>query len=102
MGGQSEFRQKLRDEALNTQICSAIESKRLVMFTYDGLPREVEPHAHRMSSRGYEVMLGFQIGGKSSSEKLGWRLWEVKKMKGMNVGTQTFVDARPGYRGGDS
>ena len=34
---------------MDRQICDAIENKRLLAFTYDGFPREIEPHAHEIS-----------------------------------------------------
>lgn len=87
---------------MNQRICQAIEAKRRLEFDYDGLPREVEPHAHGLSSAGNEVVRGFQTGGESSSEELGWRLWRVDKMVSLNVSDSTFSNTRSGYSQGDS
>ena len=87
---------------MNREICSAIESRRCLTFTYDGLPREIEPHAHGTSSTGKEVVRGFQTAGQSNSPPLGWRLWTVAKMESFSVSDQTFVGTRPDYVRGDS
>ena len=90
---------------MNRQICEAIKSRHHLVFNYDGLPREIEPHAHGTSSRSKEVVRGFQTGGQSSSGALGWRLWDnlVAKMKSFRVSESTFTGTQsPGYVRGDS
>ena len=87
---------------MNRQICAAIKSRHHLVFDYDGLPREIEPHAHGVSSRGKEVVRGFQTGGQSSSGPLGWRLWDVAKMRFSQMSESTFIGTRPGYVRGDS
>ena len=87
---------------MNRQICEAMKSRHHLVFNYDGLSREIEPYAHGTSSRGKEVVRGFQTGGQSSSGPLGWRLWDVTKMKSFSVSEFTFTSTRPGYVRGDS
>ena len=87
---------------MDPQICDAIENKRLLAFNYNGLPREIEPHAHGISLAGKEVVRGYQTGGHSSSEPLGWRLWDVAKMESLRVCQSTFASPRPEYRRNDS
>lgn len=87
---------------VNQKICTAIKSRNYLIFDYDGLPREIEPHAHGTSSTGKEVVRGFQTDGKSSSGPLGWRLWNVAKMKSLSVSKTTFIGTRPGYVRADS
>ena len=87
---------------MDPQICDAIENKRLLAFNYDGLPREIEPHAYGISLAGKEVVRGYQTGGQSSSDPLGWRLWDVAKMESLRVCQSTFSSPRPGYVRGDS
>ena len=87
---------------MDRQICAAIKSKHRLLFNYDGLPREIEPHAHGTSRTGKEVVRGFQTDGQSSSGPLGWRLWDLAKMKSLRVSNSTFTDPRPGYVRGDS
>ena len=87
---------------MDRQICAAIKSRHYLIFNYDNLPREIEPHAHGTSSTGKEVVRGFQTDGQSSSGPLGRRLWDVAKMESFRVSDFTFTDARPGYVRGDS
>ena len=62
---------------MDRRICAAIESKHRLVFRYDRLPREIEPHAHGISSKGKGIVRGYQTDGQSSSGPLGWRLWHV-------------------------
>ncbi len=87
---------------MDHQICAAIESRHRLAFSYDGFPREIEPHAHGTSSKGKEVVRGFQTDGQSSSGRLGWRLWDVTKMRPFRVCESTFSDTQPDYVRGDS
>ena len=87
---------------MDPQICDAIENKRHLAFNYNGLPREIEPHAHGISSKGKEIVRGYQTGGQSSSGSLEWRLWDVAKMESLRVCQSTFATRRPGYVRGDS
>ena len=87
---------------MDQRICQAIKSKHRLEFNYDGLPREIEPHAHGTSSTGKEVVRGFQTAGQSSSGPLGWRMWEVAKMQSFCVSESTFAEPRPDYVQGDS
>ena len=82
---------------MNQEICTAIRSKRYMVFDYDGLPREIEPHAHGTSSTGKEMVLGFQTAGQSASGPLGWRLWDVAKMKSLDLSDCAFSDTRSDY-----
>ena len=87
---------------MDRRICAAIEFKQLLVFSYDGLPRVIEPHAHGVSSTGKEVVRGFQTDGQSSRGALGWQLWNVAKMDSLQVSESIFAKTRPGYTRGDS
>lgn len=87
---------------MDHQICAAIRTKHRLVLHYDNLPREIEPHAHGRSSTGKEVVRGFQTDGLSSSGPLGWRLWDVAKMRSLRLSELTFAGTRPGYAPGDS
>ena len=87
---------------MDQRICAAIKSQHRLVFRYDRLPREIEPHAHGTSSRGKEVVRGYQTDGQSRSGPLGWRLWDVAKMEAFRVSESTFANPRSGYIRGDS
>ena len=86
---------------MDQRICSAIDSKRVLRFTYDSLPRVVEPHAHGVSSKGNEVVRGFQTEGLSSQETLGWKLFTVAKIESLQMSGSSFDLPRPDYVKGD-
>ena len=87
---------------MDRRICAAIKSKNHLVFRYDGLPREIEPHAHGTSSKGKEIVRGYQTDGQSWSGPLGWRLWHVAKMESFRVSESTFANPRSDYIRGDS
>lgn len=86
------------------KICSAIESKSVIEFDYEGMgKREVEPHTCGVSTAGNEVIRGFQTYGFSKSNKQPpWKLFDIEKISNLTVLDKKFARARPGYSQGDS
>ena len=80
---------------------TAVSKMKCIEFMYDGYPRIVEPHCFGISAKGYYVLRGFQVGGSSSSGKLGWRLFELDKIDQLIVLDEYFQNTRPDYRRGD-
>jgi WYL domain len=77
-------------EALYT----AIETRHLVRFTYNGKARIAEPHDYGVQ-KGRAHLLAYQVGGESGSGRLpDWRWFDLAKMPGVEVLDQTF----PGHR----
>jgi len=88
---------------MNTAICSAIASRSVVQFYYDGGVRIVEPHCHGISTADNEVLRGFQVSGYSQSgQPHAWKLFDVAKISGFTLLGQTFDMNRPGYNPDDS
>lgn len=88
---------------MNTTICSAIRSRQVLRFSYDGGWRTVEPFCHGISTAGHEVLRGYQTGGYSESgNPVGWKLFQVSKIAGLMPTGQTFAGARPGYNPNDA
>ena len=50
---------------MDRKICEAIKSRHHLVFNYDGLPREIEPHAQGTSSKGKEVVRASKLAGKA-------------------------------------
>jgi hypothetical protein len=78
-------------------IRSAIEEKRLLRFSYKGLPRIAEPHDYgvRKGKRDTEVFV-YQVAGKSHSGRLpAWRHAQIDEISDLEVLDETF----PGSRG---
>lgn len=83
---------------MRESICEAIRGRCVIVFFYDGGERIVEPHCHGTSTKGHEVLRGYQTGGFShSGEELGWRLFDVEKMGATAQTGGTFAENRPGY-----
>jgi hypothetical protein len=87
---------------MNDTIINAIQHLEILSLTYDGIPREVEPHAYGISNKGNELLRCYQISGGHSSERPHeWELLTVSKISALaNTGTR-FSGPRPDYKRGD-
>lgn len=83
-------------------IIDAIRDKQLLSFTYDGLPRLVEPHTVGLSTAGNPVMRCFQVRGSHKKAGHDWDLVNLEKIVGLAVTGEHFACPRPGYKRGDS
>jgi len=50
---------------MNKNICSAIKTKRIIIFNYNEMLRRIEPYWHGVTKKGNEVLRAFQISGCS-------------------------------------
>lgn len=77
----------------------ALKEKQVVVFTYHGYARTVEPHALGRGADDKPVLLGWQISGGSSSEPPpGWRVFLLAEIAGLKRTDATFAQARPDYQ----
>ena len=66
---------------MNHSIINAIQQKKLISLSYDGITRTVEPHAYGVSSKGNELLRCFQVKGDHNSDKPHvWDLLTVSKI----------------------
>jgi hypothetical protein len=78
------------DQALRT----AIADKRLITFSYQGRPRQAEPHDYGVN-KGRIRLFCFQVGGESRSGKLpDWRLLEVPDIARLQITDESFAGPR--------
>lgn len=83
-------------------IIAAIQEQRILELTYDGIHRQVEPHAYGRASTGNNLLRCFQISGGHTSEKPhDWNLMNVAKISGLVSSEQIFSGPRPEYKRGD-
>ncbi|MFC6768625.1 WYL domain-containing protein [Natrinema soli] len=83
-------------------ICEAINDRQTLSFTYDRLPRTVEPHKVGRTTKGNVVLSGYQIGGRSRSNSVPyWRLYKLGKMGDLTVNKDQFDGPRPEYKRSD-
>ncbi len=87
---------------MRDRISAAIEARRLLAFDYEGSPRTVEPHAYGENPDGHELLRAFQVS--SSAEQgafLGWALFRVEAISGINILDAAFAGPRPDYHRDD-
>ena len=85
---------------MNNQIIDAIENQNVIEFNYDGELRVVEPHCYGKTTAGNEGLRAFQIDGFSSSGKMGWKMYDLRKADDIEVSNDTF-NTRSDYKSGD-
>ncbi len=85
-------------------LTSAIQGRRVITFTYDGLPRVVQPATYGTTTTGKLTLRGCLIGGQSRRNSIPcWELFTEAKMVDLALTDATFVEfAREGYTRGDS
>ncbi len=83
---------------MNSTICSAIRSKRVIRFFYDGGFRTVEPFCHGESKDGNALLRAYQTAGYSESgQTVGWKLFRLDNMSSLAVTDEIFSGRRPEY-----
>lgn len=83
-------------------IIDAIRNRQILSFSYDSLPRLVEPHAVGLSTAANQVMRCFQVGGSHRKAGHDWDLVKLERVVGLKMTGEHFAAPRPGYRRGDS
>lgn len=80
---------------MDSTIITAINEKRLLEFSYDGLNRIAEPHVYGVKDGKYELLV-YQIRGQSKSGGLpNWRRVELKKVANIQILDEIFPGRRP-------
>lgn len=85
---------------MNDEIIKAIDNQNVIEFYYKGELRVVEPHCYGETTAGNEALRAFQIGGYTSSGKMGWRMYILDKANDIKIIENTF-DVRSDYKSGD-
>lgn len=76
-------------------IQQAIAAKKLIEFLYSGHSRLIEPHVLGVNG-GITQVLGYQIGGTSSSGGIPeWRRFDLTKISGLRLTSTSFPGRRP-------
>ena len=88
---------------MDPTICSAIESRSVISFYYNGGMRTVEPFCHGGGRRGQDLLRGYQIEGYSESgNAVGWKLFRTDQMADVSETGHRFNGNRPEYEPYDS
>lgn len=83
---------------MNETIAGAILDKRRMRFRYHGEVRVVEPQCYGVGPNGTELLRAHQVEGGEAREPL----FEVAKIRGLEVLDDTFERPGPHYRKNDS
>ncbi|SFQ30817.1 WYL domain-containing protein [Parafilimonas terrae] len=86
---------------MNTDIINALKNLNVIELHYEGKLRVVEPHRYGKTTAGNECLRAYQIGGYSSSGKLGWKMYDLEKISDIIISDQTFDGPREDYKHGD-
>ncbi len=68
----------------------AIKSMKVVYFEYTGRKRIVEPHLFGTSTKQKFLLRAYQIDGYSSSNKMGWKMYDLSKVNNLELTDQNF------------
>jgi len=79
----------------------AIDNMQLLEFYYDGGIRKVEPYCYGKTTKGNVAVRAYQIDGYSSSNKMGWKLFDLSKASSFRLSNDFFFSIRPDYKRGD-
>jgi hypothetical protein len=71
----------------------AIAGRHLFQFTYQGLPRLVEPHDYGIAG-GRARLLAYQVGGRSHGSLPNWRMFDVDRLTRLAMLDETFPGTR--------
>lgn len=83
-------------------IIDAIKSMKLLEFNYQGFHRIVEPHTYGVFSNGNELLVAYQISGKSSSRRVPfWSSFLIDDMEDISILDEKFREPRNDYKKGD-
>jgi hypothetical protein len=84
-------------------LCEAIETKKLLAFTYEGHPRVVAPYSHGFTRAGAEILRAVQLRGSSRSGNFGHgKLWSVSKMRLVRTLNESLIADDPDYEPNDA
>lgn len=85
---------------MNQKIINAIENQNVIEFYYEGKLRVVEPHCYGETTAGNHGLRAFQVDGYSSSDKMGWKMYDLGKAEDIETTEDTF-EVRSDYKRGD-
>ncbi|WP_131782929.1 hypothetical protein [Legionella gresilensis] len=83
--------------SVETKIAKAIYKRHPIYFTYNNLPRLVEPH-HFGILKGKKQLHAFQYQGQSVNGPLPqWRNFKLRLIKDLSINENQFFNVRHSY-----
>lgn len=88
---------------MDQSICQAIASRHLLKVQYGGESRIVQPHIYGEDHHGHELLSAYQVsGGSQSGESVGWKLFDLAKVEGLEILSGRFSKPQSEYNPGDA
>lgn len=84
---------------MNNTIIEAIINKKLLVVTYNGSERLVEPHTYGLDKSGQGKLRVFQVA--ENEDHSGWRLFNEAAITDVRIADGTFAGSQPGYNKDD-
>jgi hypothetical protein len=76
-------------------ICEAIKNKQIIIFEYDMGVKTVEPFRLGISTQQNKLLRAFQLKNSSKiNEKQGWKLFDLSKIKRVQITSDHFTGLR--------
>lgn len=77
---------------INT-IIHAIKERKKVKFSYRAKDRIVDPHIFGISTKGEEVILGWQTAGNTSKtgDLPNWRMFKIREVYDLQITIDNFI-----------
>ncbi|MBD1429436.1 WYL domain-containing protein [Sphingobacterium litopenaei] len=85
---------------MRTEIINAIKNQQIIKLYYEGELRIVEPHCYGITTAGNEGLRAYQIGGYSSYESIGWKMFYLGRADDVVITEHNFI-IRTGYKKGE-
>jgi hypothetical protein len=80
------------------ELTAAIQQRKILTFTYQGLPRRVQPAAYGVDHGGAETLHAYQVAGGSKHGGIPeWRNFHVDGIADLAVLDEVFGPNPPGY-----
>jgi hypothetical protein len=87
---------------MDLRLCQAITERQLVMLTYAGVVRVVEPHLHGRTTAGHEALSAWMRPGWSRVDPSGgWRMFRLDIADALQLLPERFAGARPDFNPDD-
>lgn len=87
---------------MDLRLCQAIAERQLVMLTYAGVVRVVEPHLHGLTTAGHEALSAWMRPGWSRADPDGgWRMFRLDIADALTRLPERFAGARPDFNPDD-
>ncbi len=83
---------------LTDLLCTAIQQRKRLQFTYKGHERVVEPHLLAHNKAEHYALSAWFVRGYSESGEPGWRQYLMDEIESAALLDETFPAPREGFR----